>query len=135
MKLTDARLVELRGQQLPRVNFRDVIRATDGTPLEDALPTEDIAALDAYFQRFVDVATCICCGRKQGGTLVDQLLGEACFTWGLTHGEGYCRNCGYPARAYHRDVGPIQFIQAILQYHPDELMLRAERKAQAGDRD
>lgn len=49
------------------------------------------------------------------------------FTWGLTHGEGHCYKCGWPARLYHfvKDAaGGEECIVRLLQYHPDGISLR-----------
>lgn len=57
---------------------------------------------------------CLCCGVR------------GAFTWGLTHGEGYCHYCGWPARLYHfiKDhTGNEQRIVRLLQYHPDQIVL------------
>jgi len=51
---------------------------------------------------------------------------------GHRYGEGSCRECGYPARAYHRNVGPIKFLQVILQYHRTIEAADRERRAAKG---
>lgn len=105
---------------LPRLDWRDLFT------VREALSDEEAGALDAYFRQFLPPGDCAACSAQQGvrgggDGLIDSILARGAFTWGLANGEGYCRKCGYPARAYHRDVGPIKFLCLILQYHPDEL--------------
>jgi hypothetical protein len=56
---------------------------------------------------------CLCCGEA------------ATFTWGMTHGEGFCVKCGWPARLYHfiKTDGIETRIVRLLQYHPDGISL------------
>lgn len=57
---------------------------------------------------------CLCCGE------------DRTFTWGLTHGEGHCYKCGWPARLYHffkDSAGNSKRIVRLLQYHPDQILL------------
>ena len=114
-------LEELQTRELARLNWRKLLTAT-------GLTAEAEAALEAYFARFLPPGPCVMCGEqlgtRRGHELMDFLLGAGTFEWGLAHGEGFCRTCHYPARAYHRDVGPITFLQVILQYHPSELTKR-----------
>lgn len=84
--------------------------------------------MDAYFRDFtaprheigdpLALARCVRCERTLSG-----IFGT--FTWGLCSGEGYCSNCNYPARAFHRigedgDKGKCYATlnDYILQYHP-----------------
>lgn len=109
-------LTELQAADLPRADWRTFLKA-------DGLTPEDESTLTAYFSRFVEPGPCIMCGAQQSGDMLQQALGLSRFTWGLAHGEGYCsaRNCSYPGRAYHYDIGPIKRLTIILQYHPGEL--------------
>jgi hypothetical protein len=103
----------LQAKKLPRCKWGDFLKLKKGE-----LTPEDIAAMDAYLQAFVppsDERGCVNCGKAQNG-----LFGH--FTYDLAHGEGYCVNCGYPARANHA-FGPFESLVFILQYHPDELKL------------
>lgn len=60
---------------------------------------------------------CVLCGRELGG-----LMGT--FTWDIAHGEGFCGNCKWPARAIHyindADGDPVFNMSPrwILQYSP-----------------
>lgn len=65
---------------------------------------------------------CVNCGEALGG-----LFGT--FTWGLAHGEGYCSNCGYPARAKHflEHEGWKFTMNRILQYHPSVLKRKVKK--------
>ena len=118
-------LQRLKDANLPRLNWRDVLSVKGADPL----PVGDELALQGYFSRFVKPGPCICCGAQQGAKdILDGLL-NARFTWGIAHGEGFCSNCTWPARAYHFDVGPIKRFEMILQYHPDELNVRQKEAA------
>jgi hypothetical protein len=118
-------LKSLQEAQLPRLDWRSFIKVTEGE-----LSYADVSALDNYFRQFVSNKDgCIMCGAQQGAKdIVDAFLCKARFEWGLANGEGFCGACKYPARAYHRNVGPIKFFQAILQYHPDELVDKSEKR-------
>lgn len=119
-------LQRLKDANLPRMSWRDVLTVKEG----DTLPAEDEKALSEYFAHFVKPGPCICCNARQGAKdMMDAFLGNAKFRWGIAHGEGNCMDCGWPARAYHRDVGPIKFVEMILQYHPDELNVREKAAA------
>jgi hypothetical protein len=95
---------------------------------------ETLADLEAYFRRFAMPESgepasfgghkCLKCDEPLTG-----FLGS--FTWGLVHGEGFCRKCKWPGRAHHfikdrhgEELASLQFV--VLQYHPDEV---EERKA------
>jgi hypothetical protein len=64
-------------------------------------------------------------GAFLGGLLDDTTSWE----WSLTHGECHCRECGWPARAYHYDIGKvgdktlIQRLNATLAVHPALLVI------------
>lgn len=118
-------LTELQAMNLPPANWREFLKAEGLTPDEEA-------ALDAYFVHFLPPGPCVKCGSQQGGDVLASFLGTAKFRWGIAHGEGFCsaKGCGYPARAYHYDVGPIKRLTLILQIHPSEL---SEPSAHKGD--
>jgi len=89
--------------------------------------------LNAYLAGFARSEKCLGCGANLCGKgLAAALLST--FTWGIANGEGYCATCGYPARAYHRNVGPIEFFDAIFQYHPDVLIERAREEDARNER-
>ncbi len=89
---------------------------------------EDVEVVLAHFRSVADQfadpgeeGKCINCDRQQSG-----LLGA--FSWGIIHGEGECGNCGWPARAYHfvkMPNGDEKLLEAVLQYHPDGIEVRA----------
>lgn len=115
-------LADLKAKSLPRFNWRDTFTVKDEGGAESPLSAEDIKAMDDYFCQFLPPSKpCVNCGADLTGDVLQQFMGRATFTWGLAHGEGFCSGCQYPARAYHRNVGPIEFMNMVLQYHPDEL--------------
>lgn len=120
-------LQRLKDAAIPRAQWSDVLTVTG----EGKFTPEEETALANYFAHFAkpDDGKCICCGAKQGGGLMDGLMGNAKFRWGLAHGEGFCDVCKYPGRAYHFDMGPIKRMECILQYHPDELTPKKSKAA------
>lgn len=126
-------------KDVPRLDWRTLFKA-------EKVSDEHRQIFDEYFSHFaqppytvtedglndIGMNPCLKCGKPLQGNLIEQLIGEGGFTWGITHGEGYCRKCGWPARAYHfikdKDGKEITVIRGvILQYHPDEVEIR-ERK-------
>ena len=111
-----AGLVELQTLPIPR--------CTSGDFELVGLPT---AEADDYLQRFVppranekgDMILCVCGARLFGGGMMGAAF-FATFTWGLVHGEGICRDCGYPTRMYHQFSGDKD-CTFPLQYHPDDV--------------
>lgn len=101
---------QLKELNLPRCDWNSFLKYTG----EAEIPEKDIKALDDYFIHFVQPGPCIKCGMQQEG-----IVGR--FTFGIQNGEGTCctGGCGWPARAIHRNVGPISSLEWILQYHPD----------------
>lgn len=105
-----------------------------------------VVALNQYFEPFAQVPgeigadgnfnvedghPCLKCGEPLTG-LLSALTGGG-FTWGLVHGEGNCRNCGWPARAYHYikdlDGNKLMTIQPfVIQYHPDFVTPQSAKK-------
>lgn len=113
-------------------------------------PEGTAEALDKYFEPFAqppgkpdeydgrftidDGQPCLKCGENLAGGLSDFLFGKGGFEWVLAHGEGHCKNCGWPARAYHfiknadgSDLATLRNV--ILQYHPDCVETRKKTKA------
>lgn len=128
-------------KEVQKMDWRTLIDAT-----ADA-PASIIAALDKYFDAFAQPDIKIVDGKKQlgdlpclkcdeplAGGLTSFLLGKGGFTWGLAHGEGHCKGCGWPARAHHfikdaegEDVATIRNV--ILQYHPAYVKVRKKAAA------
>lgn len=101
------------------------ITFTPTSPDAQATADECNAAMAKYLQPFAaPTGRCLKCDRPLGG-----LLGSC--RWGLAWGEMVCV-CGYPARAYHKPVdedGKALFsnvLTCILQYHPDQLIIKSE---------
>jgi len=125
--------------EVSKLDWRTLIKAAPETP------PETITALDKYFEPFAQPALkmvndkpdlgdqpCLKCDEPQTGLLAS-MFGKGGFTWGLAHGEGHCRNCHWPARAYHfikhEDGSDLCTLRGvILQYHPDYV---TERKTDA----
>lgn len=127
-------LAKLQAANLPRVKWHDVLKPAEGSePPSEA----DQYAMDTYFSCFVpwqkDEAgrqVCVGCRRMLRGGIDGFLLGgapdSATMEWSLTHGECHCSKCGWPARAYHFDIGLkddpiIKRMSLTLQYHPDTI--------------
>jgi len=132
-------LAALKAKGLRHCTYDDLVPAivkiepTEGTAADEAAQALAAArvAIDKQFAPFVPPQDeCIGCGAiLVGKNMIDAFL-RATFTYGLTHGEGYCRQCGYPARANHYapENEPGLSMLCVLQYHPDGL---EERKPAA----
>lgn len=123
---------ETRTQTAARLDWRTLFKP-------NGLPPATIAAFDDYFaccfaqppftvaddgKNEIGKQPCLKCSEPLAGDLADFILRKGGFTWGLAHGEGFCRNCRWPARAYHfiKDADGKELItirNVILQYHPD----------------
>jgi len=143
--MMDARteLTRLQAEHFPRLSWRNLFIVHDEAPLTP----EDLNALYEYFSRFLEITPgevtvraatpereettvfkyqCVCCGHELGG-----FFGS--LSWGIANGEAYCGRCHYPVRVYHRKVGPLEFCNLPLQYHPDELnMMKKETSGHSG---
>jgi hypothetical protein len=130
---TEIDIEDCRRRNLPHLTFTDVMKVTSGS-----LTHEEMAAINAYLHQFTEIPDderrgqrCPGCnamlGYKDG--MMGYLLG-ATFVWGLVHGQGFCRECHYPARLYHFNVGPIERFEMLLAFHPEAVMTRAERAAE-----
>jgi hypothetical protein len=105
----EVNLMELQSKDLPKAQWRDMFK--EKTPLSES----DSKTMEDYFADFLPFnEKCVQCDSSLTG-----LFGS--FRWGIVNGEGSCCVCGYPARAIHRNVGPIECTEVILQYHPSVL--------------
>ncbi len=133
-------LAALKAKSLPRCNFAALVIAWglkltlqgEASPEEvEKAIAEMKAAIDKQVAPFVPPQKeCIGCGATLTGDDVVEAFLRATFVYGLAHGEGHCRACGYPARANHyapEGGAGLSFVR-VLQYHPDEL---EERKPAA----
>ena len=126
----------LRGQlkgSVARFDWRTFFKAA--SDIDPAI----VAAMDEYFPQFAqppgaiaddgmyqvsDGHPCLKCGEQLQGSMVQQLIGKGGFTWGLAHGAGHCKECGWPARLYHfltdKDGKEVLTLRnVLLQVHPD----------------
>jgi len=108
-------------------SFDKLFHTKDGSPPDPNVQ----AAIDKYLAPFAvpaEEGKCLRCGSIQGG-LMGAILGG--FTYGIQHGEGWCSNCNWPARANHyiKDASgkTILTLRAILQYHPDVVVQKQEQ--------
>lgn len=89
-----------------------------------------ITDCENYFHQFVKPVReakdqspiCFHCGEHLTGVMA--MLGRGGFEWGITHGEGHCAGCKWPARAHHfakNAMGEDLFTlrNFVLSYHPD----------------
>lgn len=115
--------------------MQDVEHATFAntfTIQEGELSDEEIAQLDKYLEHYANTeGKCVKCEKKLLGTMVDQLIGGSTFEWGLVHGQGNCKNCGWPVVLYHFPKDTVlERFEAPLCVHPDYVEKRG--KANAG---
>lgn len=126
-----ARHAELLAAQLPKATPAILdAKVKDDAPPEDRAKAEALLAqLAEYLSQFCEPSNeCVCCGSTLSGSdTVTAFLRGATFEWGIAHGEGHCRACHYPARAYHRVNDDLRFTM-ILQYHPSELSFNASEE-------
>jgi hypothetical protein len=131
-----ASLSRKAAKPVARLDWRTLITANPETPKA----TTD--ALDRYFEAFAQPAMverdgknilgnqpCLKCDEPLADGIMSLLRGKGGFEWGLVHGEGHCRECGWPARAYHfikdAEGGDLVTLRnVILQYHPDFVSAR-----------
>lgn len=104
----------------------------DMATVKDGTDPKFITDCETYFGNFVKpvrdesqngVQRCFHCGEYLTG-LASFLLGRGGFEWGITHGEGHCTNCRWPARGHHfakaADGSDLFTLHNfVLSYHPD----------------
>jgi hypothetical protein len=127
-------LAAVRAKNLPRIDWRTMftLSVKPGQTLAAGELEAQAKALDDYFRQFAATLTvvegelrriaCPGCGEAlhRNNTIESLLLGST-FMWGVCHGQGFCRECGYPARGHHADVGIIKSLNLVLPWHPDEI--------------
>jgi hypothetical protein len=114
VRLDATTLAKLKAKGLPRLKPLDLFAVEKKTESYEV----ELAAAETYCAQFLPYSReCCLCGRRLGSW-------AGTFTWGIARGEGYCGECGYPARAIHKveHIGTLSGV--ILQYHPDELEAR-----------
>lgn len=113
-------------KEITRLDWRSFMKASD------EMSQKDIAVLDRYFSQFAALEIkdnelqsqkCISCSEPLTGFQAI-LLGRGGFEWGLTHGQGHCAGCKWPAFGHHyikdeegNDIVTLR--NFILQVHPD----------------
>jgi len=142
-RITDDDIIELRAKNLPRLTIGDLFENAVDITLPDGtkrpLTEPELAEIAAYLRMFTrpfksddggktGTVQCPGCDAVLSRPGLMGLLSPGTFTWGIGHGEGGCSRCGYPARAYHFKVGPIERMEAILPVHPDELLTSEEEE-------
>jgi hypothetical protein len=119
------RAADEHAYQTHRCTWRDMFTPKDGAEPD----TEILEDIDAYLELFaapilIDGKNlCPHCGHPFNGSLMDSFLGDGGFEWGLAHGEGHCRCCRWPARAYHfvkdrHGADLMTFRHWVLAYRP-----------------
>lgn len=118
---------------------------TDLAEITGELPEGFLDAANSYLEPFAapvwrerndrKVMVCLHCGDDLTG-LMASLFGSGGFEWGLVHGEGHCRGCGWPARALHyakdaKGEDLFSLRNMVLQYRPDVEREEAARAAAA----
>jgi len=134
-KLTEEGLAKLRADT-PHATIESI-----GATIKENADPEVIEDLRAYLHAFAAPKMpghlCLRCEEPLVGDSLLQAIGmkKGGFEWGIAHGHGHCRNCGWPATLYHfikdrhgKDLMTIRHI--LLQQHPHHIELRA-KKSQA----
>ena len=123
-RIIQAEIDELR-KTTPYADLDDLkvyIETERNVILDDEL-SEDLLT---YLKRFAKPSnidrSCIGCGEFMGG-----------FEWGLVHGNGFCRVCGWPATLNHfikvRHGNGLTTIHGVLlQTHPDHVSIDKKDK-------
>ena len=139
MKLSRVRLDEIKAENYPQLNWKDLLTTKEGKSLDDLISKEEQENLTKYFSQFADTGflarthfglnmPCIGCDLEMDTSLVGQLfsdlLNKTRLEWGLVNGEAYCINCSWPYRVYHREIPPINFISLALPYHPNGIEIK-----------
>lgn len=125
-KLDQAALEVLR-QTVPHCTITDVASVKGDT---DSEVLNDLAAYFNHFAKPSEGNRCLRCQRPLVPSLAEALMfGDGGFEWGLVHGRGHCRSCGWPAAAHHfiKDRHGNELItirNMVLQDHPDDIELR-----------
>ena len=106
----------------PKLTAHDIFKVSDN------MPSDDLAALDAYLADFASPTNadgnyaCINCNDLIDGLKQALGIGSA-YRWGIVHGEASCSGCGWPARGMHyvkrADGTEIVTVRNFfLPYHP-----------------
>jgi hypothetical protein len=135
----------IQTQDVPALTWRDVLTLNEGSTLSDTEQT----SLNEYFGQFADPkrndkgeTLCVGCSLPfYNDGLMSALLGASpgrtSYEWGIAHGICKCIKCGWPARAYHYDIGKddagqpiIKRMNVTLPFHPS--VVRRNDESQHG---
>lgn len=135
--LTESDLATLR-QTVPHATLESI-----GAKLKEGADPEFAEDLTAYLHHFAapngEGHPCLRCSEPMVGSSADSMLvamgmTRGGFEWGLVHGHGHCRCCGWPATLYHfikdrhgKELLTIRNI--LLQQHPDNIELAKKSQA------
>lgn len=116
-----------------RCRTTDILTFSEGN--DEKYRDRIIARSDEYLSAFVAPTMingkrhCFNCGKEINPFSQAVGLPAVAFSWGLTHGEGFCTGCGWPARGIHRpklnpkdksETEPMWTLSNFfLSYHPD----------------
>lgn len=125
-RLDQSGLEKLR-QTVEHCTVADIAEVKEG-----ALP-EVIEDINAYLRHFAKPKMphhqCLRCECPLTGGPLGFLLGRGGFEWGIAHGHGHCRRCGWPATAHHtikdRSGEALMTVRnLVLQQHPDDIEIK-----------
>lgn len=115
-----------------KCDWTTFISADTDPPME----TDDMDTIRLYFEQFCAptikakngsekelVVTCPQC-KKVLNDMFEALVHGGGFTWGLLHGAGHCRECGWPCAGHHYIRSPdgedlVSLLEFPLPYHPE----------------
>lgn len=121
--ITQQLLDQLKASNIPRATPDDL---TDNP--EFNIDPDVIEYLSHYAKPRTDAA-----GTVRKGTPCIACDARWSFTWGLTHGAGQCKKCGWPGTIYHviKDKSGTQVAHMrgfLLWAHPSEIEMNKEKE-------
>lgn len=121
-----------------RLSVKEAATTDIGMEWKEGADPEWIETIDQYLLNFAarkrnedntmsEGNPCLRCDKQLQGSLARQLFySDEGFAWGMAHGHGYCKNCGWPCQLYHRVVDKngeelMKFRHVVLQVHPKHI--------------